>query len=96
MHKLNDQWIEIIDGQEHMFKVVEQAKTINADVCGGCYFGVCGDICMMEHYTYVGMAKVNAHSIMLIGLSKTSALSMIWGCFVFHLKYQKVTRCIQP
>lgn len=45
MHKLGDQWIEIVDGQEHMFKAVEQAKTINADVCGGCYFGVCGDIC---------------------------------------------------
>ena len=45
MHKLGEQWIEEIDGKRHMLKVVEQAKTINADVCGGCYFGVCGDIC---------------------------------------------------
>ncbi len=45
MHKLGEQWVEEIDGQEHMLKVVEQAKTVNADVCGGCYFGVCGDIC---------------------------------------------------
>ena len=45
MRKLGEQWIEMIDGQEHMLKVVEQAKTVNADVCGGCHFGVCGDIC---------------------------------------------------
>ena len=45
MRKLGEQWVEEIDGQEHMLKVVEQAKTINADVCGGCHFGVCGDIC---------------------------------------------------
>ena len=45
MKELGEQWIEVIDGKKHMLKVVEQAKTINADVCGGCYFGVCGDIC---------------------------------------------------
>ena len=43
--KLGEQWIEMIDGQEHMVKVVEQSNNINDDTCGGCYFGVCGDIC---------------------------------------------------
>lgn len=40
MHKLGDQWIEIIDGQEHMLKVVD-----STDNCNGCTFlgdsGIC-------------------------------------------------------
>lgn len=79
-HKLNEQWVEEFDVKKHMLKVVEQAKTINADVCGGCYFGVCGDICHDGAYTYVDMVKVNAHSIMLIGLSKTLASSTMTDC----------------
>lgn len=37
MRKLNDQWIEIIDGQEHMVKCVERHSKFEF-YCGGCFF----------------------------------------------------------
>ena len=36
MHKLGDQWIEMIDGQEHMVKAV---KTTVHPPCGLCVYG---------------------------------------------------------
>ena len=37
MHKLGEQWIEIIDGQEHMLKAVEQSGA-GGDECRGCMY----------------------------------------------------------
>ena len=45
MHKLGDQWIEIIDGQEHMVKAVENTtgncKGCDLQIVDNCY-GACG------------------------------------------------------
>ena len=41
MHKLGDQWIEIIDGQEHMVKAVENTtgncKGCDLQIVDNCY-----------------------------------------------------------
>ena len=37
MHKLGEQWVEVIDGQEHMLKVVEKVSEKSYD-CTGCIF----------------------------------------------------------
>ena len=37
MRKLGEQWIEVIDGQEHMLKAVEQSGAIG-DECRGCMY----------------------------------------------------------
>ena len=40
MHKLNDQWIEVIDGQEHM---VKEVSALSYGDCNGCFlFTVAG------------------------------------------------------
>ena len=44
MHKLNDQWIEIIDGVEHMVKAVAIESEKDSD-CGGCTFYRHGNFC---------------------------------------------------
>ena len=37
MRKLGEQWIEVIDGQEHMVKCVERHSKFEF-YCGGCFF----------------------------------------------------------
>ena len=37
MRKLGEQWIEVIDGQEHLLKAVEQSGAIG-DECRGCMY----------------------------------------------------------
>lgn len=44
MHKLNDQWIEVIYGVEHMVKAVAVEGEKDSD-CGGCTFYRCGNYC---------------------------------------------------
>ena len=42
MHKLGEQWIEVIDGKEHMLKAVEGPKIVNGlmegNTCHGCCY----------------------------------------------------------
>jgi hypothetical protein len=42
MRKLNEQWVEVIDGQEHMVKAVKQTNK-----CSGCVF--CTSIWCADH-----------------------------------------------
>ena len=59
--ELNEQWVELIDGQEHMVKLVE-GKVDRANRCGGCAFRneykkLCEIRGGVKHISEVGCAR---------------------------------------
>ena len=47
MRKLGEQWIEVIDGQEHMVKCVERHSKFEFN-CGGCFFNGHSGECLYD------------------------------------------------
>lgn len=70
MHKLGDQWIEIIDGQEHMVKAVN--STYNCNGCAYlCHNGKCSHESILECPVYRIDAIIKDLGILKDGLLPT-------------------------
>jgi len=78
MRKLGDQWIEVIDGQEHMVKCVERHSKFEF-YCGGCFFnGHLGEC--LYHSQDCPIGEVEHGYIKDLGiLNEDGCLTNCWG-----------------
>jgi hypothetical protein len=78
MRKLGDQWIEIIDGHEHMVKAVEKVSEKSYD-CTGCIFNGHNGTCMY-HSQDCPLGEVEYGYIKDLGiLNEDGCLTNCWG-----------------
>ena len=77
MHQLGDQWIEIIDGQEHMVKAVKIIGKKN--LCLGCVFhtGSHADCCDTEEIQC--FEEGNEFIVKDLGILRDGLLQNCWG-----------------
>jgi hypothetical protein len=79
MHKLGEQWIEVIDGQEHMVKCVERHSKFEF-YCGGCFFnGHLGEC--LYHSQDCPIGEVEHGYIKDLGILRNGKLPSSFGVY---------------
>lgn len=77
--KLGEQWIEMIDGQEHMVKVVEKVSEKSYD-CTGCIFNGHNGTCMY-HSQNCPLGEVEHGYIKDLGILRNGKLPSSFGVY---------------
>ena len=75
--KLGEQWVEIIDGQEHMVKVVER-KTEKLFDCSGCFYNDHKGNCLY-HSQDCPIGLVQEGYVKDLGILREGLLPSFWG-----------------
>ena len=79
MHKLGEQWVEIIDGQEHMVNCVERHSKFEF-YCGGCFFnGHLGEC--LYHSQDCPIGEVEHGYIKDLGILRNGKLPSSFGVY---------------
>jgi len=79
MRKLGEQWIEVIDGQEHMVKCVERHSKFEF-YCGGCFFnGHLGEC--LYHSQDCPIGEVEHGYIKDLGILRNGKLPSSFGVY---------------
>lgn len=96
MRKLNEQWVEIIDGQEHLVKLVE-GNANRTHMCNGCAFrneykNLCEIHGGVKHISEVGCARQHLTIKDLGILNKDGLLPIPFDVPVGYPKYPVINK----